>query len=166
MSFGGWAINRATFDYIRKILPEGKTILELESGEGTKELAEFYKMFSVESHPKWLNKFKTTYIHAPMRQYNESYKAPPIDNNFAWYDFKVLEREIPKIKYDMIFVDGPEGIYGRGGFFKHLDMFNTNVPIIFDDIERKPEFELLTKVSEALKKEYIILEDGKTGVIL
>ena len=65
----------------------------------------------------------------------------------------------------MILVDGPNGSFGRGGFLKHLDFFNTNVPIIFDDINRESERQLMIKVSEKLNKPYYEL-DKYTGYIL
>ena len=38
MSFGGWAIEEEVFSIIKLLVPKGGTILELGSGEGTKEL--------------------------------------------------------------------------------------------------------------------------------
>ena len=69
--------------------------------------------------------------------------------------------------YDMILVDGPGGSYGRGGFFKYLDKFNTDVPILFDDINREAELDLMKCVSKKLNKPYHILKDDNAlGYIL
>lgn len=165
-AFGGWAMNQTTFDYIRSILPDNSTILELGSGTGTNELAKFYKMYSIEANPNWLNKFNSTYIYAPIKMYNQLYTAPGIENNFGWHDYQILSKELADLHYDLIFIDGPEGKYGRAGFLKHINLFNTNVPLIFDDIHRKPEMDLLIEVSKVLNKPYKILEDNITGVIL
>ena len=75
----------------------------------------------------------------------------------------------PTQKYDLILVDGPGGWHhgwGRGGFFKHIDKFNTDVPMIFDDVNREEELTLLKSVSAYVKRDYFILEDDITGVIL
>ena len=48
--------------------------------------------------------------------------------------------------------------------FKYIEKFNTNVPILFDDINRE-ERHLMVKVSELLGRPYIEL-DKYTGYIL
>jgi hypothetical protein len=64
-------------------------------------------------------------------------------------------------------VDGPNGErYGRGGFYKYLDWFNTDVPIVFDDVNREPERILMEKVSKKIGRDYVILEDDMFGVII
>ena len=67
--FGGWAISKTCFDYIRELLPGGKVILELGSGEGTAELAKYYRMYSIENQKEWINKYDSTYIYAPIKKY-------------------------------------------------------------------------------------------------
>ena len=70
-----------------------------------------------------------------------------------------------KDDYDMIIVDGPGGWLGRSGFLKHIDYFNTKVPIIIDDIQREQEMLLLKKLSSILNRDYVILDDNCTGVV-
>ena len=161
-----WAMSESTLNYIKSILPLGKTILEIGSGWGTGFLSQHYEMYSIEANKYWINKFKSTYIYAPIKMYNSEYTAPEIVDNFGWHDPDIVKNKIKNIKYDLIFIDGPEGKIGRGGFYKHLDLFNTDVPMIFDDIGRKSEMELLKKVSQKVKRDFIILDDSTTGVIL
>ena len=149
--FGGWAITKDCFDYIRKILPEGKIILEFGSGWGTGELAKHYKMYSIEHNEGYIGGRDSTYIHAPIKD--------------GWYDYDIVKNNLPET-YDLIFVDGPTGRIGRDGFYKHLDLFDTSVPIIIDDVHRDAEKALIEKVSKKLNKEYKILPDKATGVIL
>ena len=185
--FGGWAISKTCFDYIRELLPGGKVILELGSGEGTAELAKYYRMYSIENQKEWINKYDSTYIYAPIKKYvnvkltedkwwgefsDKDAFIPPIgipgegsELQSGWFDPEIVKENLPK-KYDLILVDGPNGLIGRGGFYKYLDYFDINVPIIIDDINRKAERILMEKVSEKLEKEYIILDDEVTGVIL
>ena len=79
--------------------------------------------------------------------------------------YNMIGPKLESLSYDLILVDGPNGAIGRGGFLKHLDLFNTNVPIIFDDINRKDELQMMVKVSEILNKPCKKL-DKHTGYIL
>ena len=151
-NFGVWAISEQLFDWMVDNIPKSSTILELGSGTGTIELAKHFNMISIEHDHKWLNKAKSHYIHAPI-----------VDN---WYDRKVLERDLIE-PYDAILVDGPPAKYGRSGFYENLDLFLTDVPIIFDDVNRTEELELMKKVAKKLKKEAKVFqtEDKYFGVI-
>lgn len=174
-----WSISNNCFNYIRELLPENKTILELGSGCGTEHLSKYYKMYSIENQIEWVGKYESTYIHAPIRLYEESswWNNDPfiavedipseIGDNFqkGWFDPDIVKSQLPK-EYDLILVDGPNGTIGRGGFYKYLDYFNTDVPIIMDDVGREPERILMEKVSKKLNRDYIILDDKVTGVIL
>lgn len=163
---GGYSISKECYDFIRELLPEGKTILELGSGLGTDLLSKHYTMYSIEDNKAWVNKFKSTYIHVPIKKYDNEWTAPSLPGvNNSWFDPNILKQKLTSdVKYDLILVDGPSGFFGRGGFLKHLDLFNTNVPIIIDDIHRE-EMDLMIAVSERLNKPYKIL-DKFTGYIL
>ncbi len=141
--FGGWSISEQLFKYIRKILPEGCTILELGSGQGTAELAQHYHMISVEHDKKFLNLYPSSYIHAPIVN--------------GWYDTRILEQQLKDLSYDLILVDGPTGAIGRGKFLDNLHLFNFAVPIIFDDTNRIPEYELCIKTAEKLGRPFEII---------
>ena len=168
--FGGHSMNERCFNYIREILPEGKTILELGSGYSTGELAKYYKMYSIEDGKGWIDRYDSTYIHAPIVYYNTEFSDPEgIPHQNGWYNPDIVKSFLDKIeKYDLILVDGPNaGKYGRGGFYTYLDWFETDIPIIFDDANRGGERILMEKVSEKLNRDYIILDDDNTvGVIL
>ncbi len=174
MTLGNSSISEICYNYIREILPSGKTILELGSGFGTSELAKHYKMISIEHDGRWVEQYDSDYIYAPIQWYDDKWTAPDIPGNEGWYNISVVERELKDRHYDMILVDGPPGYpnynqtgkrIGRAGFYKHLLLFDTTVPIIVDDIDRKCEKILLEKLSEKLDKPYEILDDKATGVI-
>jgi len=124
--WGGSGIGKEVFDFVRRRLAKGSTILELGSGNGsTKHFGEIYKVYSIEQDSAWLNKHKSTYIHAPI-----------VD---GWFDKKVLKKKLPK-KYDMIFVDAPVGEGNRWGFaHNYKELFKKNVPIIIHDAQRGEE---------------------------
>jgi hypothetical protein len=166
--FGGWAIQESCFNFIRETLPGGSTILELGSGVGTMHLAKHYKMYSIENYNAWVNKYNSTYIHAPIKYYDKDWTAPNLPGEDmpkqqGWFDPEIVAQNLPA-EYDAILVDGPNGRFGRGGFLKHLNLFNTDVLLIFDDINRESEMELMKAVSEKIGRPYECLDD-KTGYI-
>ena len=145
VNLGGFSISKDLFLYISKVLEQGKTILELGSGFGTGELAKYYKMYSIEHNQEWLHKYNSTYIYAPIKDYK----------TYSWYDVTALNRYLPQ-KYDMILIDGPTGVIGRYGFFENLHLFNPEVLMIFDDVQREPELRLLKDVARKLNKSFAI----------
>ncbi len=153
--FGGWSISKELFDFIRLILPEGKTLLELGSGWGSSQFSKHYTVYSVEHNPQWLEKYNTHYIHVPIKN--------------KWYDPVILKAKLPD-NYDLILVDGPPGYIGRHGFCTYLDLFKTDLPIIFDDVHRKAEYSLMMQVGQKLQRDVTIFNFGqrkkKFGVIL
>ena len=186
--FGGWAIRESCFNFIKEILPKGKTILEMGSGTGTKMLSEYYNMISIEDQHEWVGQYNSHYIEAPIRNYSTNYMKTvglftdilegeednyyppdlPGENSplqIGWYDYKILTEKLKGLKYDLILIDGPNGAIGRGGFLKHIDIFNTDVPIIIDDAGREAEKQLMIKLSEVLKRPYKKLDEA-TGYIL
>jgi hypothetical protein len=144
-------ISQELLAYIRKTLPAGSTILELGSGEGTSWLAEDYKMYSVEDKEKYVGRYDSTYIHAPLHPY----KIPKFPHQSQWYQASVLEKEMPK-EYDLILVDGPSNV-GRGGFAKFIHLFRDDVPILFDDIRRDDEMRLALRVGHKLNRPVTIM---------
>lgn len=166
--FGGWAIQESCFNFIKNTLPQGSTILELGSGIGTKHLAKHFKMYSIENYQSWVDKYDSTYIHAPIRYYDDVWTAPDLPGEGSprqkgWFDPEIVAVSLPE-EYDAILVDGPNGMYGRGGFLKHIDLFNTDILLIFDDINRESEMELMKAVAKKVGRPYTCLDD-KTGYI-
>jgi len=171
--YGGVSVNKACVDFIESILPNGSTILELGSGPGsTIALSNNFKLYSVENQPEWFNKFPvcTTYINCRTKFYDEEYTAPDLPGNKGWYHPDDLFPNMPA-SYDLILIDGPGGgRFGRGGFFKHIDKFNTSVPMVFDDVHIEDKgLALMRKVSEYVGRKYEILKTDpkrQTGYIL
>ena len=171
--YGGISVNEAAVEFIKTILEKGKTILELGSGGGsTVGLGDIYKLYSVENQPEWFDIYSeyTTYINCRTKYYDDEYTAPNIPKQKGWYHPDDIFPNLPK-KYDLILIDGPGcRPYGRGGFLKHIEKFNTYIPMVFDDIHTDDKSKLLMKkVSEYVGRPYKILETdtkGHTGYIL
>ena len=149
-----WSISPELFEKIREIVPEKSTILELGSGTGTIELCKYYSMISIEHDFRFQNLAPAYYIMAPITPFRKACAVFPEDK--GWYDRDILKAQLPGLKYDAILVDGPPNLYGRGGFAKWLDLFNTNVPIFVDDVERTRDRRMIGRVSAKLKRPYTV----------
>lgn len=136
-------------------MPRGSTILELGSGKGTGILAQDYDMISIEHDKKWVGLHRSRYVYAPMEAFRKQCGVFPKD--VAWYNREILRREMPKLSpYQLILIDGPPNKFGRGGFLKWLDLFRTDVPMVFDDAHRGREIHLMTKLSARLRRPFTV----------
>jgi hypothetical protein len=146
----GWSISNGLFQYVREHFPDGSTILELGSGDGSAALAEHYEVYSVEHDEAWLNKHeKVNYLYAPIKDH----KAVKKLEGTQWYDWSKLRPQLEEINYELIIVDGPPICIGRAGFKKYFDQLPIqDVPIIFDDLHRKRDLDVALKVSAQVRK--------------
>ena len=131
-------LSSEAIEVIQQTLPKGSTILELGSGQGTKDLLDMgYKVISIEQDPEWQYKYHDNYIPAPIKNYG----------NYWWFDSEYLNN-LPF--YGFLLVDGPTGLptpefYScRIGLLDHKHLFNLTVPILVDDTNR-PDESLLAK---------------------
>jgi hypothetical protein len=153
--------------YIDRLIPAGSTILELGSGHGTLRLAARFRMVSIEHDERFIGLAPSTYIHAPITPFRKPCAVFADDE--GWYDRAVLRRELPGRSYNLILVDGPPNYIGRGGFYKYKELFNLNVPMIFDDAHRPRVIQLLQRFSAHLRRPYTVhgcWDDRHFGVIL
>lgn len=136
-SFGGWAISKELFEWILKHIPKGSTILELGSGNGTKELVKFYNVYSVEHNIDWVNLVpESKYIYAPL-----------VD---GWYDIEILKSQLPS-HYDLLLIDGPVG-KNRSNIIDNYEIFKTDIPVIVDDTNRENDKDMSIFLRKKLNK--------------
>lgn len=162
--FGGWSIEKECFEFINNILKENSTILEFGSGRVSEILNKKFNVYSVEHDKKWVNRYKTNYIYSPLKKYK--------DLKYEWYDIDILKNKLPK-EIDLILIDGPpagknkpEARHGFLYFYDELFKRYENLILIFDDIQREGDMNLMVKVSELLNIEYEIYKNDKMfGVI-
>ena len=143
--------------WVKENLPKDSIVLELGSGVGTNILLENFKVYSIENDPKYVGLTKSNYIHAPIKNYG----------TYKWYDRSALENSLPE-KYDIFVVDGPVGYrYGRHGVIENLDLFDTSVPWLVDDVNRPGDMAVLKGLAEKLGKDYIVFDqnDKQFGII-
>lgn len=132
---------------IRRILPEGKTILELGSGAGTVFLAKFYKMISIESETGWIGMSDSAYLYAPIKD--------------GWYDRAVMQT-VADLQYDFLLIDGPwHRIAKRSAILSSIDLFDLTVPILVDDSNRPDERYLVDELARLTGRESRVFQDGK-----
>jgi hypothetical protein len=155
----GWAIPKEAFEWIYNNLPHGSTILELGSGNGTKELVKYYNVISIEENEKWLDVVpESKYIYAPLKEY-------PFSNahSCCWYDDSCLS-ELPD-KYDLLIIDGPVG-NNRSNFLHFMSFFKTNIPYVIDDTNRGGDREMAIKISKILNKEINEIEGWQKNMMI
>ena len=149
-----WSISDELYKFIRRVLPQGGTILELGSGMGTANLALYYTMYSVEHDIEWMDNYDSTYIYAPLKEHKE------IRNHAGtvWYDADVLRPKLKGLKYDLLLIDGPPE--SRAGFVKYFDMFDSTVIIVFDDVNRGRDNKVMNSIAAKLDVPYVTYGAG------
>lgn len=160
---GGWSISEELIESICKILPEGKTILELGSGKGTLELRKYFKVISIEHDPIYARKLDDTHLvyNIPLKEIKPTKEFPEAKE---WYNPIFMSKgcyaPLP-CPYDLLLVDGPIG-KNRAGLWKYKNLFNWDVPVIFDDTNREYEWKLCTLIARHYKFPQILTLDSDT----
>jgi len=145
-------------DYIINCVSPGGRILEFGSGEGTKLLLDAGLIVtSVEHDNDWLGRVPTDYIYAPIEPFKSDYYI----EETGWYKLSILKREIVH-NYELILVDGPTRLQGRGGFDVYFDELGLrrDVPVVFDDVHRLWEFRLMGNVGHKLGRNPVVHVQG------
>jgi hypothetical protein len=151
----GWAIPREAFEWIYENLPHGSTILELGSGNGTKELVKYYNVISIEQDQKWIGVVpESKYIYAPLKEYSHS---------CSWFDDSCLN-QLPT-EYDLLIIDGPVG-NNRGNFVHFMEHFKKDVPYVIDDTNRSGDMEMAIKIAEKSNKEILKIKGWQKEMII
>ncbi|MEC7043029.1 MAG: hypothetical protein VXW89_06955 [Candidatus Thermoplasmatota archaeon] len=131
------------FKIIEERITQGKNIVELGSGDGTKRLSERYNVISIEHDENWISQLENSHIFAPIIQ-NE------ISTSFGeegWYDISSKNKLIPN-EIDLLLIDGPPGWIGRRGILGHSWLIQRSKFILIDDTDRSAESELTTQISK------------------
>lgn len=148
-TINAWVLPSEAIEWVNKNIPENSIILELGSGFGTKLLSEWFNMVSIEHNQEWLNKYKSKYIYAPLKN--------------GFYDRDIIKGKLTD-EYSLFIIDGPpEATGGRLGLLKNLDLFNLNCYILIDDINRDDDYKLFEELIKILNREYEIFENKEFG---
>lgn len=157
-NFGSWSIDKELFDCIRKLIPDGSTILELGSGSSTGELSKYYKMISIEHDKEYIGKYDSEYIYAPFKK-NKGHRH--FTEFTTWYDPEPIRQALSGRKYDLMLVDGPPGSNTlRPGMYRYRELFNWDIPVIFDDSNNHLLWRLIVQIQRWLKRDSSITLNG------
>ena len=119
--WGVHSISKQLFDCIGHFVPSGSTLLEFGSGWATSQLSEKYKMISIEDNERFLNLYKSSYIHAPREN--------------RWYNIQNIKNELVNLgPYNAVLVDGNDQDDRLRGLISNMDSFNWDIPWFFDDL--------------------------------
>ncbi len=142
---GGWSIEKKMVEAIGNLISKGCSILEFGSGKGTEALLRKYKVTSIEHNKNYYYK----------RSKDHRIILAPIQDK--WYAKDVVKLSM-KHKYDLILVDGPPGKL-REGILRNLDLFkNISIPIIFDDVNRKKDKDVLIFFCDMLNFDFQVVK--------
>ncbi len=150
---GDWSIESELFEWIITNIPHNSNIIELGSGLATNELIKFYNVWSIEQNKEWADICKSNCIYAPIVN--------------GWFDRNKIIGNLPD-KYEMVLVDAPTAnTVGRKGLLSNLDLFDTSVTFIFDDINRQDDFDNMVSFSNKVNRPFYIFygRTKKFGVI-
>jgi len=148
LGFNGNNMSEALYNWLCENLPEGKTILELGSGWSSSQLMKKWNLYSIEHNKDWFKKYNPQSFLVPM-------SGRPPD---GWYNIDILREALSGLKYDLILVDGPW--HGREHFPEHLDLFDTSVTMVFDDVARKLGQDVVLKTADAVGRRGMFLGYG------
>lgn len=152
-----------------EVVPIGSTVLEIGTGNGTASLAKHYQVISIEHNSEW-HKGQSQLIHVPLvdcRSLNLSDRFWEIfPDATSWYDAVQLKEDLTGIRYDAIIIDGPPGGTRRAAMWYFYDqLFNTNVPVLIDDIHRRYEWAVAVKIAKFKKvNSFKVFSDEGTGL--
>lgn len=91
-----------------------------------------------------MNKFNSNYIYVPLSNFNSE-----IFGNTQWLNIDILKESIKDISYDLLIIDAGGD---RVGIYDNIELFNTSIPIIFDDTMNEGYLKCATLVSNKLNK--------------
>jgi hypothetical protein len=120
---------------------------------------ELWNLYSIEDMEEYFKKFNPQSFLVPT--------APvPVDKRRhhdpegikGWYDLEILEEALQGLEYDLLLIDGPT--YGRWEFPNNLYLFDTSVPMVFDDVNRKEGTTVIKEVSSLVGRPYKLYYEG------
>lgn len=170
--FSSWSISPSTISHVLNdiIINKRKNIVEFGAGASTFYIAKLIKtlkldanFFSVESNETWVRELRiqleildihkfVTIIYAPI--VNEIPTNLLYKKQKKWYDTRVLDKELKKVRIDLILVDGPVGIstpFARYSAIPFLcNYLSDDFSIFLDDVSRTDEKEISSVWKETL----------------
>lgn len=143
---------------IRDRVPDGSTLVEFGSGEGSAALANYFTVHSIEDCMQWLNRFTGPNYHF----------APLIRD---WYSRDAVFDIFDEIgAFDVLLIDGPSSARGdRRGVLPVLGSLLRQRPklIVVDDTHREAERQIADEVTRLVdgRRERIVARPVVLGIV-
>jgi hypothetical protein len=150
-------ISPRVLNYILSTVKRGSNILEFGSGLSSRELSKAYNVTSIEHNPEFINLYHQQYIYSKLQKKDLHYREEDCLKALSMRD------------YNVILIDGPPAYRrnnkkSRLGFQKYINKISKNSIIIFDDVHRFWDCINLLKTYLKLKREVLVIEDGKKRI--
>lgn len=125
------------------------SILELGSGINTGLFVpHFNRITSIEESSKFMHIVEgVSYVYAPIHK--------------GWYHIEILKDVLPGLNYNLVIVDGPRGSRRRKEIMYHFDLFNLEVPWIFDDTNRSTERSIVRLFCKITGRNPLVIDCGE-----
>ena len=148
-------ICRELYYAIRLLVKPGSKVLELGSGRGsTPALAPIYDLRSIEHKPDFVGMYnnKENYIYIPLGE-------------MSFYERSLIKKI--DFKYDLLLVDGPDEENRPEAFMNNCDLFDKNVPWVFDDYAyRQVWSDCMEETAKRTGKEFLVFNTCKPFCVL
>lgn len=145
-----FAINKETWDEIRKRLTNRSRVLEIGSGLSTWlfQTTGIDNHIALECSPTWYHATSSSIFSQSADVRLLELKQDALGGD-PYFPFMPTYEES---HFDFVFIDGPPGFVGRSGFLKIIDniYLNEGFTIVVDDTHREAERELAGEIAKIL----------------
>lgn len=129
---------------ISQLIPNGAVVVELGDRIGLDSLEDKFQILTFDSNDSNISFSNSDkHMHIPIVTSQIS--------GTEWYDSEKLGRSLPK-HYDLLFVNGPQGRYGKYGLLENINLFNSEIPIIINDTIRENEAGIARELAYKLNR--------------
>lgn len=129
---------------IRQLIQNGAVVVELGNRIGLDSLENKFQIITYDSdHTNILPDKSDKHIHIPL--------VPSSSGITEWYDPDILAKSLPE-SYDLLFVNGPQGRYGKFGLLENIALFKPDIPIIINDTINENEAGIARELAYKLNR--------------
>ena len=129
---------------IRQLIQNGAVVVELGNRIGLDSLEDKFQILTYDSdHTNILHDKSDKHIHIPL--------VPSSSGITEWYDPDILAKSLPE-SYDLLFVNGPQGRYGKFGLLENIALFKADIPIIINDTVNENEAGIARELAYKLNR--------------
>jgi hypothetical protein len=129
---------------ISQLIPDGSVVIELGDRIGLDSLEKKFRILTFDSNESNITSSNSDkHMHVPI-------VASRLGGT-EWYDPELLASVLPE-DYDLLFINGPEGRYGKFGLLENINLFNSEIPIILSDTIRENEAGIARELAYKLNR--------------